>query len=235
MLVNHREPIVARLTGLLMLAGSLALLLCAAEKAPAPGFEKDVRAFEAADQTNPPPKNAILFIGASSTRLWKTLAQDFPDHRVLNRGFGGSQMSDVLQFADRIAIPYRPKLIVVQAGGNDIHAGKAPEQVLADFKAFVTKVRATLPQVRIAFASLNPAPSRWAEAEQQQKANQLIRDYVAGGDNLDYIDLWGAFLGPEGQPRAELFVADRLHNNAAGYKIRADLTRPHLGPPEKEK
>src|SRR5436853_118273 len=111
-------------------------------------FEKDVLAFEASDKTNPPPKNAILFIGSSSIRMWKTLAQDFPDYRVINRGFGGSQISDSIYFADRIVIPYQPRAIVFYAGGNDINGGKSAETVFTDFKTFVGKVRAKLPDTK---------------------------------------------------------------------------------------
>ncbi len=194
-------------------------------------WEKDIRAFEEADRTNPPPRDAILFIGSSSIRLWKTLAGDFPGHRVINRGFGGSQIADATQFADRIVIPCRPRMIVLHAGNNDIHAGKTPTQVFEDFKAFVAKVRGALPEVRIAFMSINPSPARWAEADRQREANRLIREYVAAAENMDYIDLYDAFLGPDGTPREDIFVPDRLHQNAEGYKIRAAITRPHLGPP----
>jgi lysophospholipase L1-like esterase len=199
-----------------------------AAKPPSEKWEKEIQAFEAADKKQPPPEGAILFIGASGIRMWKTLAEDFPDLKVINRGFGGSEMADSAYFADRIVVPYKPRLIVVQAGGNDINNGKSPEQVLADFQAFVEKVRAKLPDVRIAYLSMNPSPSRWAQREKQRKGNQLVKDYIAAGKNLDYIDFWGAMLGPDGQPREDLFIQDRLHNNAAGYKIRADVVRPHL-------
>ncbi len=200
----------------------------AVKVSPSAKYEKEIAAFEASDKENPPPKNAILFIGASSTRLWKTLAQDFPDYPVINRGFGGSQVADAVYFADRIVIPYRPRLIVLQSGGNDINARKSPEQVLADFQAFVDKVRKDLPDTRIAFTSLSPAPIRWSQAEAQKKANALVKAYVASGKNLDFIEIWDQFLAPDGTPREDLFVKDRLHNNAAGYKIRAEAVRPHL-------
>ena len=107
---------------------------------------------------NHPPKGAILFIGSSSIRLWKTLARDFPEHKVINRGFGGSQIIDSVRFAERVVLPYQPKRIVFYAGGNDINAGKAPEEVCADFKAFVEKVRGALPETRIAYISIAPNP-----------------------------------------------------------------------------
>ncbi len=114
------------------------------------------------------------------------------------------------------------------AGNNDINAGKTPQQVLVDFQALVEKIRAALPETRIAFLSINPSPKRWSQEAQQREANRLVKDYVAKGQNLDYIELFDAFLGPDGKPREELFVADRLHQNAEGYKVRTLVVRPHL-------
>jgi lysophospholipase L1-like esterase len=197
-------------------------------KSPSQRWEKEIAAYEAADKVNPPSQGAVLFVGASGIRLWKSLPQDFPGEKVINRGFGGSEMADSVYYADRIVIPYKPRLIVIQAGGNDINNGKSPEQVLADFRAFVEKVRARLPGVRIAYLGMNPSPSRWAQREKQQRGNQLIKEYVVTGKNLDFIEFWDVLLGPDGKPREDLFIQDRLHNNAAGYKIRADVVRPHL-------
>ena len=189
---------------------------------------REIHAFEAADRANPPPQDAILFVGSSTIRMWTTLAQDFPEHKVINRGFGGCQIADCTYYADRIVIPYKPRLIVLRAGGNDIHAGKTPEQVQADFQAFVEKVRAKLPEVRIAYMTINATPARWANVEQEKKANQLIKDYIAKGENLDYIDTFDATMGADGKPRKELFIKDRLHFNAEGYKILAAQVRDHL-------
>ena len=104
-------------------------------------WEKDIAAFEASDRTNPPPKGSVLFIGSSSIRLWKSLAADFPDLKVINRGFGGSHIPDTTHFAERIIFPYEPSKIVLYAGDNDIAGGRSPEQVFADFKELVEKVR----------------------------------------------------------------------------------------------
>ena len=201
------------------------------EKSPSAKWEKDIQAFEAADKKSPPPQGGVLFIGASGIRMWKSLETDFPKQRVINRGFGGSQIADSTYFAERIIIPYQPKLIVLQAGGNDINAGKSPEQVAEDFKAFVVKVRAALPETRIAFFSIQPSPARWSQIEKQKHGNQLIKEQIAAGKNMVYINAWDAFIGPDGMPREELFVADRLHHNAEGYKVRAELMRPYLDKP----
>ncbi|MEI2724885.1 MAG: GDSL-type esterase/lipase family protein [Verrucomicrobiota bacterium] len=123
-------------------------------------WEKTIRAFEAADITNPPPQNAILLIGSSSIRKWTNAPGQFPDHRLINRGFGGSHLSDSVAFIERIVIPYQPRLVLLYAGDNDIAAGKSPAQVFADFKEFVAKVQGRLPQTRIAFIAIKPSPSR---------------------------------------------------------------------------
>jgi enterochelin esterase family protein len=191
-------------------------------------FDDEILNFEAQDKAKAPPAGAILFTGASSIRLWKTLAADFPDHTVINRGFGGSMMSDNVFFADRIVIPYKPKLIVVQAGGNDINNGKSPEQVLADFKAYVALARLRLPETRIAYMGINPSPARWKQADKQKEANRLVKEYCSTGQNLDFIDIYDATLGSDGQPNPELFVEDKLHPSEAGYKLRTKLVLPHL-------
>ena len=191
-------------------------------------FEKDILAFEASDKTNPPPKNAVLFIGSSSIRMWKTLAKDFPDYRVINRGLGGSQISDSIYFADRIVIPYEPRTIVFYAGGNDINAKKTPETVFNDFKTFVAKVRGKLPATKIVYISVAPNPARWAQIEQVRAANTLIRDYAAKEAGLSFIDVHPHMLGEDGQPKPDIYLADNLHMNEKGYAIWKQVVGKHL-------
>src|SRR5439155_16537329 len=180
-------------------------------------WESEIAAFEATDRTNPPPKAPVVFVGSSSIRLWKTLAQDFPKHHVLNRGFGGSEISDSAYYADRIVIPYRPRLVVMYAGGNDIHNGKSPETVFNDFKAFFAKVHLALPHTRIAWISIAPNPARWSEVDKVRAANALIAQFARKERRVEYIDVFSHMLGPDGAPRPDIFVADRLHMNERGY------------------
>ena len=182
-------------------------------------FEKDIRAFEAGDKTNPPPKHAVLFIGSSSIRMWKTLAQDFPDRRVINRGFGGSQIADSVYFADRIVMPYQPDVIVFYAGGNDINAGKSAEIVFDDFKHFVSAVREKLPVTKIVYISIAPNPARWSQIDRVREANRLIRDYTKTERGLSFIDVHPAMLGADGQPKPDIYLADKLHMNEKGYAL----------------
>lgn len=207
------------------------LLLCLAQL-PAPAqtnssrWEPEIRAFEACDRTNPPPQNGILFIGSSSVRLWKSLAQDFPGKPVINRGFGGSEIADSTAFAPRIIFPYHPRLILLYAGDNDLAAGKSPEQVVADYQAFVRVVRAQLPQARLAFISIKPSPSRWRLKDRIESANHQIAALKTKG--LLFIDVYSPMLGPDGNPRPELFMPDRLHPNAKAYQLWRSIIAPYL-------
>ena len=191
-------------------------------------WEPEIAAFERADRESPPPKNGILFIGSSSIRLWKTLSADFPGFQVINRGFGGSQIADSVELAQRIVFPYEPRLIVFYAGGNDINAGKTPEQVVADFKAFVAKVQARLPRTKIAFISIAGNPARWAQVEEVKAVNAMIEQFARETPGVRYINVFTHMLGRDGQPRPEIFTADRLHMNEEGYKLWTKIVRPFL-------
>ena len=200
-----------------------------AAKRPDPArWEKEIAAFERADRENPPPAGGVLFVGTSAIRLWTTLARDFPEHQVINRGFGGAHTADVTHFADRIIFPYAPRTIVIRAGGNDLHAGMSPEQVAADFKTFVETVRARLPEVRIVYLSTSPAPARWEERDEARAANALIAEYARRTPGLTYVETYDLVLNADGTPRAEVFVADRLHFTPEGYRLLAERLRPHL-------
>jgi lysophospholipase L1-like esterase len=206
-----------------------------AETAPDPfaKWEPEIAAFEAKDRQSPPPKGGIVFVGSSSIRKWTTLAEDFPHHQVLNRGFGGSQLIDSVHFADRIVLPYEPRMVVLYAGSNDIHAGKSPEQVFADFQAFVEKIHAKLPKTEIAYISNAGNPSRWAEVEKVKATNALIEGYIKDQPGLKFINVFPRMLGSDGLPRPEIFVADRLHMNAAGYQIWTEIVGPYLPAPDR--
>ncbi|HYR58198.1 MAG TPA: SGNH/GDSL hydrolase family protein [Chthoniobacteraceae bacterium] len=207
---------------------------CFADEAPASfaKWEKEIAAFEQHDRETPPPKHAIVFVGSSSIRKWTTLAEDFPHHRVLNRGFGGSELGDSAHFAERIVLAYEPRFIVVYAGGNDINNHKTAEQVFESFKAFVAAVRAKQPDTPIAYISIAGNPSRWSQVEEVKKANALIEQFTREQPNLKFIDVFHEMLGSDGLPRPEIFVADRLHMNAEGYKLWTQIVGRFLPEPD---
>lgn len=214
----------------LVLAWFAAAALAPAASAPHnfDRWEKEISAYEQADRTNPPPKGAVLFIGSSTVRLWKTLAQDFPEHRVINRGFGGSEIVDATHFAERVIFPYAPRMIFLRSGGNDLHAGKTAEQVFDDFKAFVATVHARMPEVEIAYIALAPSIARWSETAQGNALNTMVAQFARETPRVRYVDAATISLGPDGKPRPELFVADKLHFSPAGYQLLAERVRPHM-------
>lgn len=190
-------------------------------------WETDIAALEARAATNPPPPGCVIFIGSSSIRLWRTLAQDFPGQPVVNHGFGGSQLADAVHYADRLIIPFRPRQVVIYAGGNDLNAQKPPEIVYGDFVALARKIRAALPDTRISFIASAPNPARWVQVENVKRLNELVAAYCRK-HGMDFIDVFPLMLGPDGQPKPDIFVADRLHMNARGYAIWRDAVAPYL-------
>ncbi len=190
-------------------------------------WEKAIAAFEQQDRKQPPPQNAILFAGSSSIRLWD-LPKSFPKRDVINRGFGGSHVIDSVHFAPRIILKYKPRMIVLYAGDNDLAAGNSPEQVRAAFKAFVETVRKELPRTRIAFLAIKPSIRRWPLVDKIRKANALVAAECGKGEGLVFVDVFTPMLGKDGKPRPELFARDGLHLNAKGYELWASLLKPHL-------
>ena len=191
-------------------------------------WEKSIAAYEAADKKKMPKEDGVLFIGSSSIRGWKTIEQDFPNHTVINRGFGGSEIADSIHFANRIIHPYKPKHILLYAGDNDIARGKSAEIVLADFKKFARIIHEKTPQARISFIAIKPSLSRWKLAKKMEKANSLIRTFCRTDAHLSFIDIWKPMLGSDGKPKPELFIRDGLHLNNKGYALWAKIVAPHL-------
>lgn len=193
-----------------------------------PEWATDMARFAAEDAATPPPARPVVFTGSSSVRMWETLAADFPDVVVLNRGFGGSQVRDAVWYADEVALRYKPRQIVLYAGDNDIAEGRSAAQVLADTEAFVARIRHTQPGTPIALLGIKPSPSRANLLDVQRDANNTLRAWAATQRNVAYIDVFTPMLDAEGVPREDLFIADRLHMNAAGYALWKDIIGPFL-------
>lgn len=191
-------------------------------------WEQDIVAFEQQDAVVRRMPGGIVFVGSSSIRLWESLHDDFPGVPIINRGFGGSRVRDSTWYADRIVTPYQPRAVVFYAGDNDLFEGRTPQQVRDDFEAFVDKVRASLPDVRIAFIAIKPSPSRATLLPQVREANALVREYAKGAGDVDYLDVFLPMLDAQGRPRPELFVDDQLHLNRSGYAIWAGVVRPWI-------
>jgi len=212
----------------------LALTVLAAVPAsaqpPADRWEKDIAAFEAADKAAPPAKGQIVFVGSSTIRRWDTAAY-FPDLKIINRGFGGSELSDAVRYVDRIVLPYEPRLVVVYSGDNDIGSGVTSEEVAVAFERFTRAVHAKLPQTRILYLGIKPSLLRWTQVDRMRAANLVIRAYCERDDRLAFLDFDGLMLGWDEKPRRELFVEDGLHLSPQGYQMWTTVLRPWLMTP----
>ncbi|MEJ8856136.1 SGNH/GDSL hydrolase family protein [Variovorax robiniae] len=190
-------------------------------------------AFAQADKEAPPAPDGIVFVGSSTIRMWKHLAADFPAQpNVLNRGFGGSTLSDCSLLARELVLRYKPRQVVVYAGDNDLAEGQTPLQVLTSYVRLSAAVRAELPNARISFISVKPSPSRAALLPQIRETNDIVAAYLRTQANSDFIDIYTPMLGSDGRPRTELFLPDMLHMTDAGYRIWQSAVAPHLLPPE---
>ena len=193
----------------------------------------EINAFQAADQKQMPPTGAVLFLGSSSIRFWTTLARDFPEIPVINRGFGGSLIQESTRYADRIVIPYKPKMIVFCAGTNDLaYGGKNPEQVFQDYKDFVAKIHEALPDTRIIYLSINPTVARWKLESEILETNHLIEDFAithnSKAEKLNFINTHPQLLTPDGQPQPSLLRTDGLHFNTEGYQVWTAIVKPRI-------
>jgi lysophospholipase L1-like esterase len=192
-------------------------------------WEPDIQKFEEADRLTPPVKGGIVFYGASSIVRWK-LDESFPELKgvAVNRGFGGSDMSDAARYAGRVVIPRAPSVVVLYPGENDIARGVTAATVGDGFRQFYDTVHAALPQTRIVAIGLKPTPVRWQFIGDMRRANTLIRAYCEGHPNCVYVDVHPDMLAADGTPKPELFIADGEHMTPAGYVIWNRLVKPYL-------
>lgn len=213
---------------------SLALLLTLltgptwAQQTPA-NLETDIAALEAQDKTTPPPANGIVFVGSSSIRLWNGLKEAFPGKPIIQRGFGGSTLGDVIKYMPRLILPYNPKQVVLYAGDNDIaQNNKTARDVYSQFLTFFMLMRKQLPNATITYIAVKPSPARRQFMPVTVEANKMIKQYLAGQKNTSFADVYTPMLGANGQPRPELFVADSLHMSPQGYEVWKGVIGPVL-------
>ena len=206
------------------------LLLFAAFISNAQPFASDIAAFKKQDSISFPPKNAILFVGSSSFTKWKDVQDYFPGYSIINRGFGGSTLPDVIRYEKDIIFPYQPKQIVIYCGENDVASSDtiSPEMVLKRFKQLFTDIRLQFPKVNLVFISLKPCPSRWQMKDRMIASNELIQKYLKKKRYTAFVSVWKAMLDADGNPMPGIFITDRLHMNAKGYAIWQKLILPYL-------
>lgn len=195
-----------------------------------PPFWNDIQNFKRQDSIQSPAQNAILFVGSSSFTNWKDVHDYFPGYTIINRGFGGSSLTDLLRYENDVIFKYNPKQIVIYCGENDIASSDTitGELVFQRFTQLFSDIREKYPKVPVVYVSMKPSPSRWHLKEKMITGNELIRKYLKKQKNTKFVDVWKHMLDPDGKPWDELFVEDKLHMNAEGYAIWQRLIRPEL-------
>jgi lysophospholipase L1-like esterase len=210
----------------------LAFLFCcsAINAQQPPPFYDDIQAFKAQDTDSMPPRDAILFVGSSSFTMWKDVQDYFPGHTIINRGFGGSTLQDVVRYANDVIIPYHAKQVVIYCGENDVAYSDetTAQMVLERFKVLFNIIRDDNPAVPVAFISLKPSPSRQQLWPVMKEANRLIKKYLAGKRKTAFIDVWPKMFNKDGTIMKDIFIEDNLHMNAKGYRIWQKLIEPYL-------
>jgi lysophospholipase L1-like esterase len=195
-----------------------------------PAFQNEIQAFKKQDNVSPPPANAILFVGSSSFRKWTDVQAYFPGYTIINRGFGGSVLPDVVRYANDIIIPYRPKQVLIYCGDNDLASSDSitPQMVAGRFSQLFTVIRNALPKSKVSFVSIKPSPSRERLMPKMKQANSLIKSFLAKQKNTSYINVFNPMLLPNGKPKPDLFLEDKLHMNEKGYAIWQKAIQPYL-------
>jgi len=193
-------------------------------------FYDEIQNFKKQDSTHFPPKNAILFVGSSSIRKWQDLQSYFPDKTVINRGFGGSELTDAIRYANDIIIPYHPKQIVIYSGENDLAYSDSitPTIVLNRFVKLFSIIRSGLPMVPVVYISIKPSPSRARLMPKMVEANRLIQQFLQSKKKAVFVDVYYKMLDKNGKPMNDVFSPDNLHMNAKGYHIWQKAIEPHL-------
>ena len=192
-------------------------------------FYDEIEAFKKQDSIRPPPKNGIVFIGSSSLRKWTDLEKTFADYQAINRGFGGSTLTDAIFYVNDLVDPYQPRQVVIYSGENDIAEGNvSADTVLNRFKTLFALVRQKLPLVSVAFISIKPSPSRAKFQQTIIESNKLIKKYLRGQPKTAFINVYNLMLNNKKQLRPELYVEDQLHMNEKGYEIWTKAIKPYL-------
>ncbi|MEP6467475.1 MAG: GDSL-type esterase/lipase family protein, partial [Parafilimonas sp.] len=183
-----------------------------------PAFYDEIRAFKKQDSIKPPPQHAILFVGSSSFRKWTDVQSYFPNYTIINRGFGGSTLADVIRYANDIIFPYHPKEIVIYCGENDFaYSDSVTAKIVFDrFKTLYEMIRAKSKTVPVVFVSIKPSPSRRKYWTKMIEANKEIKSYIATQQHASFVDVFSLMLNDRNQPKPEIFLNDSLHMNAKG-------------------
>ncbi|MGO4710373.1 GDSL-type esterase/lipase family protein [Chryseobacterium sp. 2TAF14] len=203
-------------------------LIFAQEKHPM--FWQDIQNFKKLDQENTPPKNSILLIGSSSFTKWQDVSDYFPGKKIINRGFGGSRLTDLNYFSEDLLSPYQPKQIIIYCGENDFadDAQLKADVVVDRYKKFYKKIREKFPNIQVDYISIKYSPSRENLWPQMKEANKKIAEFMKKEKKADFIDITNVMNDAEGNIRKDLFVEDMLHMTPEGYRLWTKVMNPYM-------
>lgn len=193
-------------------------------------WENEIQKFEQLDKSESYSKDAVLFAGSSSIRLWTTLGEDMSPYPVIQRGYGGAKLSDFAVYSDRIFAPHQCRAIVIFIA-NDItgsETDKSPKEVGTLFKYVLKTIRKTHPDTPVFWIAVTPTAARWGAWNEIQKANGMIKEICDNNRNTFFIRTDFAFLNSDGNPKTELFVDDKLHLNSQGYAVWTEIVKKEL-------
>jgi lysophospholipase L1-like esterase len=198
-------------------------------------FKQEILQFQKSDSIVMPPKGQIVFAGSSSFTKWKDVAMYFPGYPIINRGFGGATLVDLIYYVDEAIIQYQPSQVLIYCGENDMADVDtvSPATVLDRFKTLHSILLNKLPRTtKIVFVSIKPSVARWHLESKFIEANKLIEGYINTQKNIQYLDVHTAMLDDYKVVLQDIFIADKLHMNPKGYLIWQKQFAPFLTTPK---
>lgn len=169
----------------------------------------------------------IVFTGSSSVRLWKDLQERFPDHQVVNTGFGGSQFSDLALYLDDLILAYTPTKVFIYEGDNDISAKKRPKDILNTSEKIIQTLQERKPDMKIVLISPKPSISRWQLRGKYKRLNRKLARLASKTKGVEFVDVWYPMLEKR-KLKQDIFIEDGLHMNSKGYDIWYDVLKNYV-------
>jgi len=173
-------------------------------------FQSEIDSLRRLQIENPESKEIILFTGSSSIRRWKDVQEYFPDYYVIN---------DLLFYLEDLILQYHADQVFIYEGDNDVSDGKKAGRIRREARKLVEGITLSNPGAYISFISPKPSLARWDLRSEYNKVNKSLSAYSASNEGIEFIDVWGVMLNPQGTPRTDVFLEDGLHMNKTGYDI----------------
>lgn len=191
-------------------------------------FKNEVKAIQQKnDSLWDSSKATIVFTGSSSIRFWKDVQERFPEHQVLNTGFGGSQFSDLELYLDELILNYKPVKVFIYEGDNDIFAKKRPGKIIKRAEYILAILQQQRPDMEIVLISAKPSISRWKYRGRYRRLNRKLDKLASENEKIDFVDVWYPMLDNK-KVKQDIFIEDGLHMNDKGYDIWYDVIKDYM-------